>query len=294
MLNQNNTTAPILISGGSDDSNWDFAAVTSYLVDSTQQGVLIVDGDNDDSVQDNESNGGNGNSENDLSYPDSIPTEIGSLQDSHVQSSKLRWIRMLVISALFSVPTIASAFLVYDRQQLLQRNMELEREIMHMKEIAANAIVVSHQGTSARQGLFPGDDEQGQESSNSDWKFKLIDNCWFKAELELRECANEAKDTLSDTAEKFYDYFAGSANSNANVDDDDVEHDNSNGNYCALAAFTNDASETVVTAASKVMDSVWSMWSEGWGTPVLLDAIEQTRDAIRDALPDQLVYPKQD
>jgi hypothetical protein len=292
MLNENTTTAPILISGGSDDSNWDFDAVTSYLNESTQHGVLIVDGDIDDSVRDNESIDRNGDSDNDLSYPDSLPTEIGSLQDSHAQYSKLRLIRIFVISVMFSVPTIASAFLVHDRQLLQQRNLELEREIAHMKEIAANAIVVSHQGTS-RQGLFHGDDGQGDESSDMDWKFKLIDNCWFKAELELRECANEAKDSFSDTAEKVYDYFVGSANGNANANDDD-KPDNSHGNYCALAALTTDASETVVTAASKVIDSVWSMWSEGWGAPVLLDAMEQTRDAIRDALPDQLVYSKQD
>jgi hypothetical protein len=289
MLNQNIITTPTLISGGSDESNWDFAAVTSYLIDSTQQGVLIVDGEIDDSAQDDEDNDETGNSENDLSYPDSLATEIGSLQDSHARYFKLRWIWILMISVMVGIPTISSGFLFHHRQQLLQRNVELEREIKHMKEIAANAIVSTR--------LYPRErsihNKDSDESNNSDSKFKLIDNCWFKAELELRECANEAKESFSETAEKFYDYFAGTSSSdgsnNSNGAVDGTDSSSSNVNYCALAT---DASETVAMAAVQVMNSLWSMWSEGWEAPVLQDAVEQTRDTIRDALPDQQIYSK--
>lgn len=331
MLNQNVTTTPTLISGGSDESNWDFAAVSSYLIDSTQQGVLILDGDVDDDcdddcdiVQHDQIVDGNDKSENELSYPDSIPTEIGSLQgsqhnDAHgTYYSKLKWIWILGISTMVvGIPTITTGILFFNRQQLLQRNLDLEREIEHVrKEIVAaqnqNAMVVS---TTRRQNprliydQHDNDEESKQdESKNSDTKFKLIDNCWFKAELELRQCANEAKDSFSETAEMVYDYFAGSSSSSSSDNknnnnnapahgemNDDKQSDtsssgsNTNVDYCALAS---DASEAVTTAAAQVIDTLWSIWSDVWEDPVVQDAVEQTRDTIRDALPDQQIYFK--
>ena len=255
MLNKPTMNSPFIVSDGEEDNNsetWDFAPVTSYLLDSTEDaspenldsGVLIVDGQsNNDDADDGA---------DDLSYPDSLPTEIGSLHDEEKQKKRHLFLVALFLLAL--IPSIACCNLLYDRQNLMQRNHELEQQIVTMQEAAAKAI---------QETVFKADWLDQDDPSN---KVLLADNCWFKAELELGECTNDAKDSLTDTAEQIQNYFAGE-----------------DGIFQAgfSAAFFTEASNTVATAAVTVMDTMMSlnkMLDES-----ILQVMEETRDAVQEA-----------
>lgn len=290
----------------SKSENWDFAApsddmLDSYLLADTTSnlsntpllgagGILIVGGDateihSDDDVGD------------DLSLPgtESLPTDVGSLADTHDQeesqlrglfstnAKRMRWAMALIIMLLFAfLSTSCYALTVWQgRQELATSNElleakvgELESQVGNLFEEVKAAKEKQHIDAFKPKQFF----ELGSEDPGGEKKVLLADNCWFKAELELGDCLNDATDSLaelsSDATKAFQKLFF-------NGGDDDDGHD-------AAALFqanawkaASEATNVVASAAVTVIDSMVS-FGKVMDDSVLF-AIEQTRDAVEDA-----------
>jgi hypothetical protein len=285
----------------SKSENWDFAGaedldpiMDSYLLADTSQhtptqtpgvdGILIVGGDSTEIHSE------------DLSLPgtESLPTDVGSLNDTdhydsvvlrpnHVRANKrIKWamatIAFLVVSL---VTTIGSCVWLWrDRQGLDQHNQGLQLQVRELETQLASL----HQDIKAAKQQQRRQREAWNTRSDSDWenedfiaanKVLLADNCWFKAELELGDCLNEATDKFTefsaDATKTFQKYFW---NENENEDTAAV--------FQASAwKAASEATNAVAAAAVNVMDSMISMGKVLDDS--VLYAIEQTRDAVEDA-----------
>eukprot|EP00545_Synedropsis_sp_CCMP1620_P001269 CAMPEP_0119018832 /NCGR_PEP_ID=MMETSP1176-20130426/20332_1 /TAXON_ID=265551 /ORGANISM="Synedropsis recta cf, Strain CCMP1620" /LENGTH=298 /DNA_ID=CAMNT_0006972915 /DNA_START=177 /DNA_END=1073 /DNA_ORIENTATION=+ len=280
----------------SKSENWDFAipsdddAMDSYLMADTTiltphpgiGGILIVGGD---STEIHHDDGG------DFSLPgtESLPTDVGSLNDTSQIQEKARgrnsWagnrrMMLAVIVLLFALLTTTSYYtlrLWRDHQGLLQRNELLQTQVGELEHQVVN-LSQDIEATKKKHA------EAWSAKTSSDWededfiaanKVLLADNCWFKAELEVGSCLNEATDSISEfsaDATKVFQNFFG----NSYGDNDATELFQANAWKAA-----SDATNVVATAAVTVMDSMVSL-----GKVVdesVFYAIEQTRDAIEDA-----------
>jgi hypothetical protein len=294
---------------------WDFAPVTSYLLESTdaQQGILIVEhGQGDDGLRTDRcdpdddhdesilvESDSNTKDDESLSYPESIPTEIGSLDEVDMhrsQNDARRKIWMFLMSLMVGIPSLTSGFLLYGRQQLLQRNHDLETEISNHRTLVAELQSLSNQLVACNAERNHRASENGvslwrenYSTTNNEWKFKLLDNCWFKAELELRECASDAKDSLTETAEKFASYFTtsyftGENSDEQHADDDDPAAARDDDDHDASQANTNDMLTEISEALMESFQSLWTMTAASvLDHAVVQTVVEQTRDAVQEA-----------
>ena len=122
---------------------------------------------------------------------------------------------------------------------LLTLNQLVDKEIADMKEAGAAKTPVAKQETwlNAKHESWSMED-----ASSSD--ILHVDNCWFKVELELGECANGAKKSLTDTAAGIKNYF---------------EREDGFLQAGFSAAFFTEASNTVASAAATAMDTMISL-----------------------------------
>jgi outer membrane murein-binding lipoprotein Lpp len=286
----------------SKSENWDFAGaedldpiMDSYLLADTSHtqtpppgvggGILIVGGDSTEIHSE------------DLSLPgtESLPTDVGSLNDTaqfdseflgpkNVRANKrIKWamatIGLLIVTL---VSTIGGCVCLWrDRHGLDQHNQGLQLQV---RELEAQLESLHQDMKAAKQQQERRQREAWNTRTDSDWededflaanKVLLADNCWFKAELELGDCLNEATDKFSefsaDATKTFQKYFW-----------------NENDNEDAAAVFqasawkaASEATNAVASAAVNVMESMVSMGKVLDDS--VLYAIEQTRDAVEDA-----------
>lgn len=304
------TTSTPWTSADSDDRTWDFAPVTSYLLESTdtQQGILIVEhGQRDDALSTDRydrdddhdesilvENDGSAKDDESLSYPESIPTEVGSLDEGGMyrsQNDMRRKIWMFLMSLMVGIPSLTSAFLLYGRQHLLQRNHELEIEILNHRTLVAEVQSLSNQllACNAERSHRSCEDgvslwRENDSTPNNEWKFKLWDNCWFKAELELRECANDAKDSLTETAEKFASYFTTSYFTGESSDEQHDDDNDDDDGHDASQAKTIDMLTEISEAVKESFQSLWTMTAATvLDHTVVQTVVDQTRDAVQEA-----------
>ena len=112
-------------------------------------------------------------------------------------------------------------------------------------------------------------------------KIPLVDNCWFKAELELGECMKDAKESFedwtTDATRSFKEYFSSGGSSSSFRRTTTTAGAKEASSWSMFADATNVAS----VAASSVMDSMVILGKKLDDT--VLEAVEQSRDAIQDA-----------
>ena len=228
---------------GVDDDQWGFVSNDEYdMVDNHDvstdgsgyagSGLLILD-----SVETN-SGGGVNNDSSRLSIPgtDSLPSEIDSLSDVHLngeveqpnhnehQNSIAFRKRSLILSGLSAAGLIISClgYVAWDRNALSSANIKLHQELETLKHenelnlqaeiersLALEVLVeekdleidILEQEKEAIKELYSSSKPSWEdEDTPKDGEFYLIDNCWLKAKASVQfgPCGDDTKSTIND------------------------------------------------------------------------------------------------
>jgi len=242
-----------------------------------------------------------------LSYPDSIPTEIMSLDgeryqniggdnfsrkskntiyttdgDNHQSTSGRK--RLLQIASIIILSLVTfNGYLVWHHRELQQRHEKLETQIddllNEVKEMKLPKLV------------------EDEIINNDAPKFALFNNCWFKAEIEIGDCLNDIKECWTDIASHTYQTF----NTIFDYSDNDNAEYNTTDAITILQADWNqmfvETSDNIANATTALFGSILysgktieqSIWN---ATQTIEQSIWYATEQVRDIIQDASIYSK--